>query len=471
MPGPAQTIGSNRMLIQIFVYAFTLWLGLYLLNRDWSSGRMRLAGLGLVVYSLALGADLLAVQTSAPLGDSYARIHWALLVLPPVFWAGAEIHLLPADAAGRGLLHRIWMVIMLPVALLTALLLLVSDVLWSGQGQSLGPAGMGLFVTIHLLPLVVLLAVVRHAVRLHPRRGIGLILLAGLFFVLGAAIIVLRLDWLPHSWAVLAIGLDLELLGLTIAYFDTFDQGEALLPDMARSLAVACLVSILFGGQVAFAMAISTGVTPAMILLLLAILAAAIALQVFSDPIQSALDGLIFAQQPGLRQGRDELRAAARAMPRLMPALDPQQMPAQDFERLTRKALSHFGDLPKLAASPLTRLELVETRLSDSGRNGSTLERASELKRLLTESILRLKPAGKEKFGTSDEWRFYNSLYFPYVVGLRPYSRRAEHDDLDPDERQALTWFQTAVPPRTLYNWQNAAAEMVARDLLEQIAG
>jgi hypothetical protein len=103
------------------------------------------------------------------------------------------------------------------------------------------------------------------------------------------------------------------------------------------------------------------------------------------------------------------------------------------------------------------------------GAPNETLEPAIELKALLAESVARLKPRGQNGFGTSDEWRHYNALFFPYIVGLKPYSRRATHERLDPAAQQALDWFQALVPERTLYNWQTAAAKLVARDLREQI--
>jgi hypothetical protein len=44
------------------------------------------------------------------------------------------------------------------------------------------------------------------------------------------------------------------------------------------------------------------------------------------------------------------------------------------------------------------------------------------------------------------------------------YCRRDVHD-IDPAARQALDWFRASVPERTLHNWQNAAARLVAQDL------
>ena len=70
-----------------------------------------------------------------------------------------------------------------------------------------------------------------------------------------------------------------------------------------------------------------------------------------------------------------------------------------------------------------------------------------------------LKPRDGGDFGTSEQWRHYNSLYFPYVVGVRAYAQNATAAGLDPTARQAWQWFVTEVPQRSLHNWQNAAPE------------
>jgi hypothetical protein len=206
-----------------------------------------------------------------------------------------------------------------------------------------------------------------------------------------------------------------------------------------------------------------------MLVLLLTTIAAAILIQVFWDGIQSLLDMAVF-RKPRLVESRRSFRGAASALPRVPERPPTDVWDEETFAGLTRRALSHFGDLPRLASSPLTRLTLIDRRLATRGAAPHTLERAAELKALLSESIDRLKPRGDADFGTSDEWRYYNALYFPYVVGLRPYSRRAIHDDLDEAAQEALKWFQVSVPERTLYNWQNAAASLVAYDLQEKIA-
>ena len=83
----------------------------------------------------------------------------------------------------------------------------------------------------------------------------------------------------------------------------------------------------------------------------------------------------------------------------------------------------------------------------------------------LADRIAALKPRDGGDFGTTEQWRHYNSLYFPYVVGVRAYAQNATAAGLDPVARQAWQWFVTEVPQRSLHNWQNAAARVIAADL------
>lgn len=52
------------------------------------------------------------------------------------------------------------------------------------------------------------------------------------------------------------------------------------------------------------------------------------------------------------------------------------------------------------------------------------------------------------------------------MAGLRPYSRYQEKE-LASHEQAAMEWFQSFVPERTLHNWQNAGAKLIANDLWE----
>jgi len=222
------------------------------------------------------------------------------------------------------------------------------------------------------------------------------------------------------------------------------------------------LVAIIFGGQVV--LAAGQTLSFSMLALLFGVVGAAIASQVFSEAIQTGLDRLVFARLPRLRRARAELRTAASLLPRADDTMNLHTLPEDEFVRLTRRALSHMTDPGKLAASPLMRLPILDERVKD----GRTLERAAELKLILTESIIRLKPPAKGDYGTSDEWRFYNVLYFPYVLGVKPLSYNIP-DDLSPDTRKVIEWFRANVPERTLHNWQNAAARLIAQDLRDQM--
>jgi hypothetical protein len=274
---------------------------------------------------------------------------------------------------------------------------------------------------------------------------------------------------LPRLWLLLALGVVLVVLGLVTAVIDAHEEGEALWPDLFRSFDYAFFTALLFGGLVTLTATLSTGLTPPMLTLLLATITAAIALQIFAGPLQEAVDRIALAHLPQLRQTRRQLRTAADTLPRLDHELDLSQLDEAEFTRLTRRALSQMGNLPRLVANPLIRLPLIRQRLAQQGQPDDTLLRAAELKSLLTEAINRLKPDAGAEFDTTDAWRHYNALYFPYVVGLRPYSRRATHTDLDPAAQQALDWLRQAVPERTLYNWQSAAAELVAQDLRQRM--
>jgi hypothetical protein len=201
--------------------------------------------------------------------------------------------------------------------------------------------------------------------------------------------------------------------------------------------------------------------------LLFTTLAIAITVQVLADPLAGVLDWLAFSKSPTLRADRAALRHTGAALPlrSVDPLKDLQDVDDETFARLTRRALGHYGDLTKLVASPLTALPVIDERLAARGAPDHPVERANELKAVLADGISRLKPRDGGDFGTTEQWRYYNSLYFPYVVGVRAYAQNATAAGLDPTARQAWQWLVTEVPQRSLHNWQNAAARLIAADL------
>jgi hypothetical protein len=302
-----------------------------------------------------------------------------------------------------------------------------------------------------------------------PNKKTRRILLALLlFFAVVLSLLFFPQLWLQRAWILRLAGLCMIVIGMAIAVLDAFDEGETLLPDLFRSFDFSFGTALLFGGQVALVMLLGTGLTFSFLALLLSIIATSIAMQTFSKHVATLLDRIAFANVPQIQKARAELRTEASVLPRVDQTLDFAALEEVEFTRLTRRALSHFGDLSRLASNPLTYLPLVDNRLKKRGAKDDALGRAIELKALLSESITRLKPQQKGDFGVSDEWRYYNALYFPYIIGIRPYKRHAQNEHFDPIAQKALEWFRTAIPERTLHNWQNAATKLVAQDLREQ---
>ncbi len=453
----------------VSVYGIALWLGLYLIGRDPRSPRLLFTGLGLVAYALAVACDLLIDAAPQHLAPVFVQTRWPLLLFPALLWTGTLVWLLPEETSYRTRLARIWNVAAPAVMVLILAVSFGTGLIVSPAGKVSGGALPTTFGIAVLAPMLALGYLVWRSLRRRRAASYtpvtGVLAVFTLFFALSTVLILFPSGLLPRSWTIVAMGVDVVSLGLAISYFDAFEGGEALMPDMVRSLDVALLAALVFGGQVALMISFSTGITWPTLVLLLTVVGTAVAASTLSDRLASVLDRLAFSRMPRVREARSELRGTARALQRQDPALDPSELDDAEFARLTRRTLSNFGDLPRLSSSPLINLPLVQRRLVEREARDDHLERAAELKTVLAESITRLKPRTAADFGTSDEWRYYNALYFPYVAGLKPYSSRRRTYPKDPVAREALEWFRTAVPERTLYNWQNTAAKLIARDL------
>lgn len=396
------------LFIEILIFGFALWLGGYLINRNTADRRLVLAGTGLMAYAVGLALGILASQEKETnLALDLLRWQIPILLVPAVCWLLLLISLLRGDGS------------------------------WYSRLQN------------HRNPRVVIFT-------------------ATIFFGLGLGFLLLPSDWLPRSILVAGVGLDLLLLGGAVAFLDAFDEGESLLPHITRSFSYTFLTALLFGGQIAIIMALSENADLSLNALLLSTVTAAILLQTFSGSIQKVLDGMMPRGSSRTVEDQATYSETARSASRQNEALDLSALDAADFSRLTRRALSHMSNLPRLSASPLTGLPLIDRRLQERSSSNDTLQRANELRATLRESIERLKPDNQAVYGTTDPWRHYNALYYPYVVGLKPYSRRGQHAETDGAVGQITEWFRVQVPQRTLYNWQTEAARLVARDLRER---
>ncbi|HEV7420867.1 MAG TPA: hypothetical protein VGO30_13625 [Mycobacterium sp.] len=436
------------------VFGLSWWLGLYLLARDPRKPVLVLAAIGLTSFAVVVALDAVRL-TAGTHAAALSQIEVYLVVVPGVAWFAVLLELTRPGETWRGRAGEI-----LAVAVVFALAL-CGAVLAGGVN---GPLRLGhwlMFAVISLATLGAMALAVTGARR--PRSVSGVVVVATLFFALGNAILVIPLGLVPSWLALASTGFDLLLLGVAVALWDAFDEGQALRADMLRSFAGSVVVAMLFGGQALVGMAVTDQHT-ALTVLLFTSLAIAIAINVLADPLAGLLDRLAFSRSPGLRADRAALRRTEAALPlRSESPLD--GIDDDTFVRLTRRALGHYGDLSKLVASPLTALPTIDERLARRGVPDQPLERANELKALLADRIAALKPRDGGDFGTTEQWRHYNSLYFPYVVGVRAYAQNATAAGLDPVARRAWQWFVTEVPQRSLHNWQNAAARLIAADL------
>ncbi|MDX1890496.1 hypothetical protein [Mycolicibacterium sp. 050158] len=436
------------------VFALSWWLGLYLLARDVRKPVLVLAAIGLTSFAVVVALDAvrhLSASSSAVL--SHVEVY--LVVVPGIAWVAVLLELARPGDTWRSRVGELALIGVVAAMALTGAAM---------AGSVDGPLRAGHWVMVAVISLATLGAMARAlAGGRGPRQVRGVAVVATLFFALGNAILVIPLGLVPSWLALASTGCDVLMLGVAVALWDAFDEGQALRADMLRSFTGSVVVATLFGGQVLVGMAV-TDEHAALSVLLFTTLAVAIGINVLADPLAGVLDRLAFSSSPTLRADRETLRRTEAALPlRMQNPLD--GVDEQTFVRLTRRALGHYGDLSKLVASPLTALPVIDERLARRGAPDQPLERANELRALLADRIAALKPRDGAEFGVTEQWRHYNSLYFPYVAGVRAYAQNATAAGLDPVAKRAWQWFVTEVPQRSLHNWQNAAARVIAADL------
>jgi hypothetical protein len=440
--------------LSALVFSLSWWLGLYLVARDPRKPVLVLAAVGLLSFALVVALDAVRL-TSSSHADLLGEVEVYLAVVPGIAWCAVLFELSrrqDTDQSRAGELVFVGVV---------AVLAFGGAAMAGGVTGPMRPGHWVMFAVISGSTLAAMVVAVRRQSR--PRRVLRVAVVATLFFALGNEILVIPLGLVPSWLALAGTGGDLVLLGIAVALWDAFDEGQALRADMFRSFIATGVVTVLFGGQALVGMAVTSDQT-ALTVLLFTSVAIAITINVLADPLAGMLDRLAFSRSPALRADRATLRRTEAALP-LRSANPLDGVDDDTFVRLTRRALGHYGDLSKLVASPLTALPTIDERLARRGAPDQPLERANELKALLADRIAALKPRDGGDFGTTEQWRHYNALYFPYVAGVRAYAQNATAAGLDPVARKAWQWFVTEVPQRSLHNWQNAAARVIAADL------
>ncbi|KAA1429514.1 hypothetical protein [Mycolicibacter arupensis] len=444
------------VVLSALVFTLSWWLGMYLLARDPRKPVLALAAVGLCGFAAVVAAD--AVRTLWQ-PELLGRVEIYLAVLPGVAWFAVLLELgRPCDRWTGRVRDVAFISVVATAALIGAT--------WAGSVE--GPPRAGHWLLFGVISVATLAAMVKALIRpAQPGSVLGVAAVATLFFALANAILIIPLGVVPSGIALASTGVDVLLLGVAVALWDAFDEGQALRQDMLRSFLAAVAMAALLGGQVLIGLWLTRTEPVAqtsLTVLLFTTIAVGIEVQVFVDRLAGLWDRLAFWRYPALRADRAALRVTEAALPlRSTGPLD--ELDEETFARLTRRALGHYGDLSKLVASPLTALPVIDERLAARGAPDAPLERANELKALLADRIAALKPRDGGEFGTTEQWRHYNALYFPYVVGVRAYAQNATAAGLDPTARQAWQWLVTEVPQRSLHNWQNAGARVIAADL------
>jgi hypothetical protein len=150
------------------------------------------------------------------------------------------------------------------------------------------------------------------------------------------------------------------------------------------------------------------------------------------------------------------------------------------FNDMVRRAITGLKNPTQLVKSPLLSLQLTEKRMKLDGEEDNRLGRAAALKSLLIEMIEQLRPGDGATYGTTDAWRSYNVLYFPYVREVskkQAYSearrlavQRRTNGQPEPGELElALEWLSD-VDEDTFYKWQRRASDTIAAILREEEA-
>lgn len=444
------------LLIQVIVYCLVIWLGAYLLKRNYSKIQLRLMGLGLLAYGAALAIGSWLPFVPENLLTAATQVQQFIIYFPAIIWIGGLISLLPDDHLYKGRYYKAWQIAVSPGLIIVLFLNIqgyVQDVI------------VAVMVSLPLFWSLALFIISAQKSKVKP--PLGLTIIGSIFFALSVGLF-LPLKWIAPPIMALAIGLDILILGLGIAILDGFEEGHTIRRDMLLSLESTIILALVFGGQVGLVIYLGTGITFPMIVLLFTSLTTAIAIQTLISPLQSFIVSILNPNQTNIRLEQTQLHSTASSIPLLNQKFDFNSLDVENFAMLTRRAISYLGDLPRLASNPLTLMPQIEKRLATKDIAPSTLSRANELKVLLGESIHKLKPVGGELFGDTDEWRYFNSLYYPYVVGIKPSKHLQSAESLQKHEIKALEWLQREVPERTLHNWQNAASKLIAKELRDQ---
>src|SRR6185312_13290059 len=322
--------------LSALVFTMSWWLGLYLLARDPRKPVLVLAAIGLTSFALVVALDAVRVTSTAH-ADLLSRIEIYLVAVPAVAWFAVLVELSRPCDSWRSRASEVLLTAGVAAGVLAGAVM---------AGNVDGPLRAGHWVMFAVISVSTLGAMVAAVVRrTQPGPVAGFVVVATLFFALSNAILVIPLGLVPSWLALASTGCDVAVLGLAVALWDAFDEGQALRADMLRSFAATGVVVVLFGGQALIGLAVigptGSGRTIVTVLMFTS-LALAIAIHVYADSLAGLLDRVAFWKSPALRADRAALRSTEAALPlRKTGPLD--DIDDDAFVRLTRRALGHYG--------------------------------------------------------------------------------------------------------------------------------
>jgi hypothetical protein len=172
---------------------------------------------------------------------------------------GAALHLLPEENPTRLILIRTWLVASIPLVIFTQLNA------W--------------FAALIVLALVLCAGMIaKLTLTSRFKNTFALLAVIALFVTLSAGLLILPLNWIPLTWGMTLLGIDLIFLAITLAVWDALDEGESIRVHLARSF----VSNLYYAG----ALAIITTLFTDNLALLLLLITFAILTQTFSNSIQ-----------------------------------------------------------------------------------------------------------------------------------------------------------------------------------------
>ncbi len=225
--------------LSVLTFALSWWLGLYLLARDPHKSVLVLAALGLGGFALVVALDAIRLTADSP--ESLGRLEIFLVIEPGVAWLAVLLELARPSRRWRDR-RGAWVAVAVVAAVA-----ITGAALTEGVQPPIRFGHALMFSVISASTLIAMLYAVRRAPR--PGSVIGVLVVATLFFALANAILVIPLGILPSWLALASTGFDILLLGLAVAIWDAFDEGQALRADMRRSFVGTMAVAVLFAAQ------------------------------------------------------------------------------------------------------------------------------------------------------------------------------------------------------------------------------